>query len=94
MRIGPIYITYNTHTLLAHSSNSKCPKFSELNPQFLKVVEIRINISINPEISNYQYHYRLQLYVIAIIRNISRSKLIIFSRENYLNRLIPRLNSR
>ena len=90
MRIEAIYIIYNIYTLLAYSSNSNYLKISKIKSTILKIIEIRINISIDLEISNYQHH----LSLIIIIRNISRSKLIIFLRENYLNRLISRLNSR
>ena len=94
MRIEAIYITYNTRIFLAYSSNSN----------YLETLEIKSIISKNYRDSNkYSYKPRniklsiLLLIIImriAIIRNILRLKLIIFSRENYINRLIPRLNSR
>ena len=89
MRIEAIYITYNIYTLLIYSSNSNC----------LEAFKTKSITSKNYRDSN-KYFYKTQniklltLLLIIIMRNISRSTLIIFSRENYLNRLISRSNSR
>ena len=57
MRIGPIYITYNTRTLLTHSSNSNYLEILKAKSTTLKIIEVRINTFINLEILNHQsYH--------------------------------------
>ena len=53
MRIEVIYITYNTYTLLTYSSNSNYLETLEAKSITLKIIEIRINISIDLETSNH-----------------------------------------
>ena len=57
MRIEAIYITYNIYTFLTYSSNFNYLETFEIESIILKIIEILINISINLEISNYQYYY-------------------------------------
>ena len=53
MRIEAIYTTYDIYKLLTHPSNSNYLEALEIEPTILKIIKIRINISINLEISNY-----------------------------------------
>ena len=69
MRIEAIYIIYNTYTLLAYSSNFNYLETFEAKSIILKIIEVRINISIDLEILNYQYYHQLQLCVISRNRN-------------------------
>ena len=53
MRIEPIYTTYNIRTLLAYLNNSNYLEALEAESIILKIIEVRINILINLEISNH-----------------------------------------